>query len=431
LDGLVLTPLLLNALDRSIDDLAEQSFGFLERLIAAPSPVGQEAAAQRVVQAELDRLGFATTATDVPADIAADPIAGVPQATYVGRPNVVGHLTAGAGPSLLLNGHIDVVPAEPGLWSAPPFQPVRRDGWLFGRGAGDMKGGFAVAALAVAALHAAVPGWLRGRLSFASVIEEECTGNGTLATARGGVLADAVLLLEPTDLGLLLGGVGILWAELTVRGLPGHAESAYRAVNPVDTALRLIDSVRALETPMALQLDEPFAHLERACAVNVGVFRAGDWPSSVPGQATVGLRVGFPPAWTPDEALKRVSDAVTAAAAADPWLASHPPELRASGFRAEGYLQDARHPLVTSLAAAHESAHGAPPRTYALGSTTDARIYLNQFGVPAVAYGPRVRNIHGTDEAVELASIVAGARTLARFLADYYARGGLPTGGAR
>lgn len=427
----MLTPLLLNALDRSIDDLAEQSFGFLERLVAAPSTVGQETAAQRVVQTELDRLGFVTESVEVPEDIAADPAAGVPQTTYVGRPNVVGHLTAGAGPSLLLNGHIDVVPAEPGLWSAPPFQPVRRDGWLFGRGAGDMKAGFAVAALAVGALHAAVPGWLRGRLSFASVIEEECTGNGTLATARGGVLADAAVLLEPTDLGLLLGGVGILWAELTVRGLPGHAESAYRAVNPVDAALRLIDGVRALETPMALQLDEPFAHLERACAVNVGVFRAGDWPSSVPGQATVGIRVGFPPGWTPDEAFKRVSDAVSAAAAADPWLASHPPQLRASGFRAEGYLLDAGHPLVTSLAAAHEAAHDALPRTYALGSTTDARIYLNQFGVPAVAYGPRVRNIHGTDEAVELASIVAGARTLARFLADYYTSGGLPTGGVR
>ncbi len=425
-----LPPDLLNALDRSIDDLAEQSFGFLERLIAAPSTVGQEAAAQRVVQAELDRLGFVTSAMDVPEDIAADPAAGVPQATYVGRPNVVGHLTAGAGPSLLLNGHIDVVPAEPGRWSVRPFQPARRDGWLYGRGAGDMKGGFAVAALAVAALHAAVPGWLRGRLSFASVIEEECTGNGTLATARGGVLADAAVLLEPTDLGLLLGGVGILWVELTVPGLPGHAESAYCAVNPVDAALRLIDSIRALEAPMALQLGEPFARLERACAVNVGMFSAGDWPSSVPGQATVGIRVGFPPGWTPDEALKQVSDAVTAAAAAHPWLAGHPPQLRASGFRADGYLLDAGHPLVTSLAAAHQAAHGAPPRTFALDSTTDARIYLNQFGVPAVAYGPVVRNIHGTDEAVELASIVAGARTLARFLADYYTGGGLPGGNA-
>jgi acetylornithine deacetylase len=425
-----LDPAQLSALDRAVDDLAGDAFAFLERLVAAPSTVGAEMPAQRVVRDELDRLGFQTSVLPIGEDIAADPVAGVPQRSYAGRGDVVAHLAAGTGPSLLLNGHIDVVPAEAPLWSAPPFQPVRRDGWLVGRGAGDMKGGFALAALAVAALHAAVPGWLRGRLSFASVIEEECTGNGTLAAARAGVLADAAVLLEPTDLGLLLGGVGILWTEITVRGLPAHAESAHRAVNPADAAFRVIGGLRALEKEMARQLEGPFARVDGACAVNVGTFRAGDWPSSVPGQAVLGVRVGFPPGWTPDEALKRVADAVAGAAAADPWLAEHPPQVRAAGFRAEGYLLDSGHPLVAAVASAHEAAHGAPPREFVLGSTTDARIYLNQYGVPALAYGPRARNIHATDEAVELDSIVAGARTLARFLAGYYAAGGL-TGGSK
>ncbi len=426
-----LDPAAQRALDAAIGGLAEDAFAFLERLVAAPSTVGAEAAAQQVVLAKLARLGFQASPVPVSEDIAADPVAGVPQTPYAGRSNVIGHLDTGPGPSLLLNGHIDVVPAEPGLWSVPPFQPARHGGWLTGRGAGDMKGGFALAALALAALNQAVPGWLRGRLSFASVIEEECTGNGTLAAARAGVLADAAVLLEPTDLGLLLGGVGILWAELTVPGRGAHAESAHRAVNPVDLALRLISSVRALETQMALDLSGPFAELDRACAVNVGTLRAGDWPSSVPGEAVVGLRVGFPPGWTPDEALKRVTDAVAAAAAADPWLTSHPPRVRASGFRAEGYLLDAGHPLATALAGAHEAAHGTAPERFVLGSTTDARIYLNQFGMPAIAYGPRARNIHGADEGVELDSIVAGARTLARFLVRYYAGGGLPPAGER
>jgi acetylornithine deacetylase len=419
-----------SALDRAIDDRAEDAFGFLERLVAAPSTVGLEMPAQQVVRDELDRLGFLTSVLPIPEDIAADPVAGVPQQAYAGRGNVIGHLAAGTGPSLLLNGHIDVVPADAALWSAPPFQPVRRDGWLAGRGAGDMKGGFALASLAVGALQAAVPGWLRGELRFASVIEEECTGNGTLAAARAGVLADAAVLLEPTDLGLLLGGVGILWAEVTVRGLPAHAESAHRAVNPVDSAWRVIDAVRSLEKEMALQLGGPFAQVDGACAVNVGTFHAGDWPSSVPGQAVLGVRVGFPPGWTPDEALARVADAVAVAAAADPWLAEHPPQVRAAGFRAEGYLLDGTHPLAAAVASAHEAAHGEPPRQFVLGSTTDARIYINQFGIPALAYGPRTRNIHATGEAVELDSIVAGARTLARFLAAYYAGGGLPGGSA-
>jgi acetylornithine deacetylase len=150
----------------------------------------------------------------------------------------------------------------------------------------------------------------------------------------------------------------------------------------------------------------------------------------VPGQAVLGVRVGFPPGWTPDEALARVADAVARSAAADPWLAGHPPQVRAAGFRAEGYLLDGAHPLAAAVSAAHESAHGQPPRRFVLGSTTDARLYLNQFGVPALAYGPRTRNIHGPDEAVELDSIVAGARTLARFLAGYYAAGGLAGGSA-
>jgi acetylornithine deacetylase len=422
-----LDPATLGRLDAAIDALAEDAFAFLERLVAAPSTVGQEAAAQRLVAAELTRLGFETSAVAIPADIGRDPVAGVPQCSYRGRGDVIGDLDAGDGPSLILNGHIDVVPAQQELWLSPPFSPVRRDGWLFGRGAGDMKGGFALAALAVAALQAVVPDWLTGRLTFVSAIEEECTGNGTLAAARAGVLADAVVLMEPTDLGLLLGGVGILWVEVTVPGLAAHAESARRGVNAVTVAMRLIEGLADLDAEMALHVDGPFAKLDQPCNVNVGVLHAGDWPSSVPGNATLGIRVGFPPAWTPDEALSQVSRAVDAIAANDPWLAEHPPRVRPTGFRAEGYLIDEAHPLVEALAAAHASAHGSAPRRFTLGSTTDARIYLNQFAVPAVAYGPRARNIHAADEAVELDSIVAGARTLARFLSSYYSDGGLPS----
>jgi acetylornithine deacetylase len=425
-----LGPVALRKLDAAIGDLAEEAFGFLEQLVAAPSTVGHEGQAQRVVAAELARLGFRITEIGVPPDIGRDPAAGVPQRDYHGRHNLAGHLTSGRGPSLILNGHIDVVPAEARLWSSPPFLARRRHGWLAGRGAGDMKGGFALAALAVAGLQASVPGWLRGRLSFLSVIEEECTGNGTLAAARAGELADAAVLMEPTDLGLLLGGVGVLWAEIAIPGLAGHAESAHRRVNPVEVAARIIARLDDLEAELTAGLSGPFAALDHACNVNVGVIRAGDWPSSVPGEAVMGIRVGFPPSWSPGTVLERVQAAVSDVVTADPWLAGHPPRVRPHGFRAEGYLIERGHPLVEALADAHQQAHGEEPRRFVLGSTTDARLYLNQFNIPAVAYGPRARNIHGVDEAVELDSIVAGARTLARFLASYYAHGGLAPAGA-
>ncbi|MGE5132196.1 MAG: M20/M25/M40 family metallo-hydrolase [Gemmatimonadota bacterium] len=419
------------AVDRAISAGAEQAFAFLERLVAAPSTVGEEAKAQQVVADELDRLGFGVSAVPVPPGIAGQGPAGVAQASYAGRDNVLGLSNPGGSPSLLLNGHVDVVPAEAAVWSGDPFEPVTAGGWLRGRGAGDMKGGFAMGLLAVAALRAAMPGAVSGELGFLSVIEEECTGNGTFAAASAGVLGDAVVLLEPTGLDLLLGGVGILWAEIELDGVPAHAESADRAVNPVHSVPVILRALAGLESDLnTAHADQAFGEVGRPYNINVGTIRAGDWASSVPARAVMRVRAGFPRGWTADEAFTRVADAVQAAAAADPWLAAHPPRLRQSGFRAEGYLLAHDHPLADAVAAAHTAAHGAAPRRIVLGSTTDARYYLNQFGRPALAYGPLARNIHAADEAVELASVVAGARSLARFIAGYFAGGGLPSGPA-
>jgi len=290
-----------------------------------------------------------------------------------------------------------------------------------------MKGGFAMGLLAVAALRRAMPGALTGELSFLSVIEEECTGNGTLAACDAGVLGDAVVLLEPTGLDLLLGGVGILWAEIEVAGIPAHAESADRAVNPVRGVPVILKALADLEEDLARDTgDLAFAAVARPYNVNAGTVVAGDWASSVPARARIGVRVGYPRRWTANEAFGQVRAAVLRAAAADPWLAGHPPVLRQTGFRAQGYLLRHDHPLVSAVAGAHASAHGDRPAHRVLGSTTDARFYLNQFGRPALAYGPTARNIHAPDEAVELASIVRGARTLARFIVSFFADGGLP-----
>jgi acetylornithine deacetylase len=86
-------------------------------------------------------------------------------------------------------------------------------------------------------------------------------------------------------------------------------------------------------------------------------------------------------------------------------------------------MQDPAADVVAILSDAHEDAHGFAPARVTIGSTTDARFYLNQFNVPAVAYGPRTRNMHGADEAVDLSSIVECAKTVARFLLAWYRDG--------
>jgi len=411
-------------LDARIAYHAEGAFRLLERLVGAPSVVGAERGAQDVLADELPELGFELHRLPVPDDIADFPGAGIPLLPCAGRSNLVARRPGDPGrPSLLLNGHIDVVPAEaPELWTSRPFQPARHDGWLYGRGAGDMKGGFAMGTLAVRALldvdSAAVP----GPQSFIAAIEEECTGNGTLAAAHAGVLVDAVVLLEPTGLELLRGGVGVLWVEVIVAGRAAHAEEASAAVNAIEAALSLITALREYERDLNAAESDDQIEAGRQFVLNVGRIEGGDWASSVPAQARFEIRLGFPRWWTATEAEARVRERIAAVAARDPWLADHPPQVRASGFRAEGYDMPADAPLVRRLADAHRAAHGTPPRSTVRPTTTDARTYLNRFGIPAICYGPRTRAIHGIDEVVELESIVAGARTLARFIAGWWER---------
>ena len=410
-------------LDAAVDSLLPGALDVLERLVREPSTIGSERGAQEVVLDVFGIAGFTPRWLDIDETIADDVAAGIPLRSYAGRADLLLERDGvGDAPHLLINGHIDVVPAEDGeRWTSPPFEPVRRDGWLVGRGAGDMKGGFAMTALAIAALDQAAPGWQIGPLTILAAIEEECTGNGTLAAVRSGIAPDAVLLPEPTELKLLLGGIGIIWFELQVDGQAAHAESADRAVNPIEVAFRLVQELRSWEQGLNASNDDPaFAPGSQPYNLNVGTFRAGDWSSSVPAVARLGCRLGFPRAWTPDRAQAEVRSVIDRVAAADPWLSTHPPSITFRGFRAKGHAIALDDPLTRSLAAAHHEAHGVEPEAVILGTTTDARIHLIEGNTPAISYGPRTRNIHGVDEAVEIASIAAGARTVARFLRSFY-----------
>ncbi len=147
------------------------------------------------------------------------PHAGYPPLSYDGRSSVVGvRRGKGGGRSLHLSGHVDVVPVDPDApWSHDPWSGEIADGRIWGRGAGDMKGGLAAYLVAAEAV-AEVCGDARGDLLFSSVIEEECGGNGLWAVLRAGYTADATLIGEPTGLDIVHAGTGVVWARLTARG---------------------------------------------------------------------------------------------------------------------------------------------------------------------------------------------------------------------
>lgn len=411
-----------DGLDAAIEMHAEKAFAFLEAMVGAPSTVGREQAALEVFAREAESLGLDVARLPFANTQPAHASAGIVQPSASlseGRYQVLA-TTPGEGElQVLLNGHVDVVPAGAArLWTTPPFTPERRGGRLYGRGSADMKCGFSIGMLALRALRDTAPDLFASkRLGFLAVVEEECTGNGTLTSiAEHGVRGREVVVLECTDLGIMTGGVGVLWVDIEVTAGSGHAQSAHGQVSAIDLALRIVDRLRLWSDE--LQRREPELGMgtrQRPYAVNLGRIEAGDWTSSSPATARMSVRVGFPRSWTPEQAEREVREVIADRAATDPDFPLQP-EVVLSGLRAKGYLFDDSEPLVRDLAAAHAAAHGNEPSIFMVGSTTDARTYVNDFGIPAVCYGGAGGGMHGIDEYVELQSIVDAARTLARFL---------------
>ena len=386
---------------RRVEDGFDETVAFLAELVRVPSLLGEEEPAQRLVESRLRALGFdVTSIVPDPARLAERPDSGIPLMPYEGRRSLVATIGDATGPSLLLNGHVDVVSAEPlERWTKEPFGAEVADGRMYGRGACDMKGGVAAMLLGVEAALAA--GELPGKIVYQSVIEEECGGNGALAAVLEGPSADATLIAEPTDGGMDLVAVGVIWARITLEADARHASNADRGANPIEAAFPVIEALHALEAELNESPDPELAGLDHPYLLNVGALHAGDWASMTPGEATLDVRLGFPIRMEPAEAQGRLAAAV---AEADP---SAKVEFR--GFRARGYAFDAASPFVRLLGDCHEEVRGGRPRPDPSRATTDLRFFEGQ----AVCYGPTGENLHGVDEWVDLQSVADVAAVIA------------------
>lgn len=393
---------------------------FLVRLVEAPTLLGAEEAGQAVVAEAFADCGLEPVSVQLDAEaLRADPHSSPFSWSVEGKRNVVTTWRGAGGPagrSLILNGHVDVVPpAAEALWTSPPFSARREGDWLYGRGAGDMKAGIVAMTGAVRALRR-LGVTLAGDVQLQSVVEEECTGNGALQCLLDGARADACVITEPHHDHFTVAQVGVLWFHVDVRGVPAHAaRAATLGHNAIDAANHLLAALRELEAELNADPPAPYDAFEHPINLNPGMVSGGDWTSTVAAECTLSCRLGLYPGEAPADAQRRVEETIARAAAAHPYLAEHPPLVRYDGFACEGSVVSAGEPVVRELAAAYERVHGAPPALRATTATTDARHFVRH-GIPAICYGPRAEEIHGIDERVSLASMAEVARVIASFV---------------
>jgi acetylornithine deacetylase len=299
-----------------------------------------------------------------------------------GRPNVVAVIEGRRrGPSLMLCGHSDTVGVE-GM--AAPFDPIERDGRMYGRGSQDMKGG--VAAILGAAQSIAETGLDAGSVIIAIVADEEYASIGAEALVREWS-ADAAVVTEPTDLTIGIGHKGFEWVEVTTEGVAAHGSRPEEGVDAIAHMGRVLARLEALQRA----LSDTRHPLLGAPSVHASLIAGGRELSSYPDRCTLHLERRVVEGEREGIALEETQRILDALHADDA-------RFRATAklsFARRPYVTPAGHPLLTT---------GAP--TAAMTFWTDAAI-LGAAGIPSVVFGPGGAGLHSVEEYVRVEEVHA------------------------
>lgn len=338
---------------------------------------------------------------------------------------LVGRLAgSGDGPSLMLDGHVDVVPpGDRTQWSRDPYSGAIESGAVHGRGSCDMKGGVVASLVAARAVRRSGVR-LRGDLLVASVVGEEDGGLGTFATLRRGWRADACVIPEPTELDLVPACAGALTFRLVIQGLATHASRRTDGVSAVEKLGPVLAALRTLEARRNTAVDPIMARWPIAYPLEIGVVHAGDWPSTVPDRLVAEGRLGVALDEPVESARAALEEAVAEVSAADPWLRDHPVTVQWWGGQfASGRLLPpgpAGTDLATAMRRAHHDAGGSPQREWGAPYGTDLRLLSTLAGIPTLHYGPGDAGLaHAADERVPVAQVLQAARALAVLAVDH------------
>ncbi len=307
-----------------------------------------------------------------------------------------------AGPSLLLNGHLDTVGIK-GMTVAP-FGDDSTDDLIVGRGSCDMKAGVAIV-LATARL-AALQDW-PGRLHILLTGDEEHSSLGMQVAVESGLRADMAVVTEPTSLAVMPAHKGFSWVKATFQGRAAHGSRPDVGVDAVRAASRFLIVMDQLDEKMH---SGPAHPLLGHGSWHVGTMTGGVAPSVYPEQCEVVMERRTLPSESEEDFMTDLRAEVDVLVQAGHALGVH---LEQDLMR-PGSDVDPGHPVVTGLLAACE-AEGLEPRVEGMTAWVDAA-YLNLIGIPAVCFGPgSIGKAHSADEDVPVSEIEAGARVLSRF----------------
>lgn len=426
-------------LSENVKEKRDEIIDLCRKLVAIPSVAGEEGECQRFIADRLSRLGLEldlwepdiVKLKEHPAYSSVELCEDTKLHTYKDRPNVVATLKGKAkGKSLILNGHVDVVPTGPTeMWTHNPWGGEIENGRLYGRGAVDMKGGLAAIMMAVEVL-VETDIQLSGDLTIESVVDEEPGGNGTLACLLRGYKADAAIFTEPSQL-FGQGAIGIASKganqyRILVRGRSGHITGGRLSkeyVSAIDEAVKVLQAIKnfnSIRQSESIDLNPPYysPNLEKGM-IGVGKMKCGDWFSMMPNLCEIEGALECYPGEDLENTKKKFQDYIQAFARLDPWMKDNPPEVEFFGLHIVPAKIRPNEPIVLTLSRWIKRISNVDAHVFGFPAGSDQRIFTEYAEIPAVHFGPSGGGIHVADEYVNVGDLVDLTNILANTIADW------------
>ena len=396
---------------------------FLRMLIAIPSVTGDEFQIQKFIAKKLKGMGLQVDMWEPDiTELKKHPAYLPPDRGYENRPNVVGiYKGIGGGRSLLFNGHVDVIPSGPAdAWKHLPWSGEMEGSRLYGRGASDMKSGLAAMTMAVQALID-LKIKLRGDVLLEYTMDEEATGNGTLACVTRGYKADAGICCETSSLHVQPACIGRIWFEILVRGKPAGIQQRWVGVNAIEKGYAIVKAVADLEQIRIDRLSHPLYPDKRASLpCMVGVFQSGSFPSAFPDTCLLKGSIATLPGEDTQEVKNSFIRHLLTFAKTDPWLKDNPPEVIFKGYCGDPAEISPDHPVVITLSQKFKRVMRKDPQITGRQGAADIR-YLIKYGqTPTVIFGPGLsEQMHANNEWVDTDDLVSATKVLAMTIMEW------------
>jgi succinyl-diaminopimelate desuccinylase len=334
-----------------------------------------------------------------------------------GRPSVGAVIKgSGKGPQLVLNGHMDTVPIDDeSLWSSDPFGAEQRDGYVYGRGACDMKAGLTVQ-IAVAHYLAKHVDRMEGSLVLHFAAGEECGEPGTLSLLQAGFGGDFGITTEPTELQVAVAERGIGYYTIRVKGRSIHASRPHLGLNPNRFLPAVLGAVEEYERDVQKRTHP----LLPGGTCTPTVIRAGIKENAVPDYCDVTLDRRLLPGETVEGELEELRSRLERIKDAEP---SFEFELTTLPFAFEPAEIDPSSKFARQVLQAVQAVTGESPPITGTPYGSDVRNLVNDAGIEAVTFGPgNVAECHCVDERVALSQVRDAALVTAKVAAELLLR---------